>query len=362
MRYARYDGQVYGKKRIINKSFTSDVNIPKKSFTLDRFLEYNPYAIISEFKESERVIYYGLILDEELLNEFAAKISADVAVIWNDIPAYISNSAVNKNYLYSLSQAGKFLSREKIFEIYTQGIESNDILATLYKPVTDQPHNKNISFLMFTQMGEAAELRSTLRDLFVTIGITGIALSLILAILFTGKLRKQIIDLSNATEKTKSGDFKNKITIRSKDEIGKLGQAFNLMLDELDKNQKAKKEYSEFIMLINQNPSLNEISEAALNKIISTCGFVVGALYSINDDELQLLSAFGFEKAKSVKKENFGFYHAHVYLLDRLAAIDDALDRPGAQIRPLLCEGHVDHALRGIYPQHLPVGKQFRKL
>ena len=57
------------KKRIIKKSFTSDVNIPNKSFTLDRFLEYNPYAIISEFKDSQRVIYYGLILDEELLNE-----------------------------------------------------------------------------------------------------------------------------------------------------------------------------------------------------------------------------------------------------------------------------------------------------
>ena len=297
-----------GNNRIIKKSFTSDVNIPQKSLTLDRFLEYNPYAIISEYKDSERVIYYGLILDEELLNEFASKINADIAIIWNDIPAYISNSVMNKNYIYSLSQAGKYLSREKNFEIYTQGIESSDILATIYKPVTDQPHNKNISFLMFTQMGEAAELRSTLRDLFVTIGITGIALSLILAILFTAKLRKQIVDLSDATEKTKLGDFKNKITIRSKDEIGKLGQAFNLMLDELDKNQKAKKEYSEFITLINQNPSLNEISEAALNKIINTCGFVVGALYSIEDDELHLLSAFGFENAKSIKKENFGFY------------------------------------------------------
>jgi len=301
------EAQLDGNKKIIKKSFSSDVNIPKKSFTLDRFLEYNPYAVISEVKDSEKIIYYGLILDEELLNEFAGKISADVAVIWNDIPAFISNSTANKNYIYILSQAGKVLREKKNFEIYTQGIESKDILATLYKPATDQPYNKNISFLIFTQMGEAAELRSTIRDLFVTIGITGIALALILAFLFTGKLRKQIIDLSNATEKTKLGDFKNKITIRSKDEIGKLGQAFNLMLDELDKNQKAIKEYSEFITLINQNPSLNEISEAALNKIINTCGFIVGALYSVEDDELQLLSAFGFEKAKIVKKENFGF-------------------------------------------------------
>jgi len=47
------------------------------------------------------------------------------------------------------------------------------------------------------------------------------------------------------------------------------------MLDELAKNQRAIKEYSEFITLINQNPSLNEISEVALNKIISTSEFRV---------------------------------------------------------------------------------------
>ena len=104
------EAQPDGKKRIIKKSFTSDVNIPKKSFTLDRFLEYNPYSIISEFKESERTIYYGLILDEELLNEFAGKINADVAVIWNDIAADISNSAVNKNY-FCLPQSSKCLQQ-----------------------------------------------------------------------------------------------------------------------------------------------------------------------------------------------------------------------------------------------------------
>ncbi len=54
------------KKELLKNHLPPMLHIPKKSFTLDRFLEHNPYAIISEVKDSERVIYYGLILDEEL--------------------------------------------------------------------------------------------------------------------------------------------------------------------------------------------------------------------------------------------------------------------------------------------------------
>jgi signal transduction histidine kinase/CheY-like chemotaxis protein len=331
-----------GKQRVIRNTFSQNVNIPKRPYTLEKFLEFNPYAIISEVKYNEdKTVYYGMIIDEELLNDLADKVNADVAVIWNGIPAYISNSVVNKNYIYILTQAGKILNSKNNFEIYTQGAESNDILATLYKPTTAQAHNNEISFIIFTQMGEAAELRSTLRDLFLIIGITGIALSLILTFLFTTKLRKQITDLSDATEKTKAGDFQNKITVRSKDEIGKLGQAFNLMLDELAKNQKAKREYSEFITLINQNPSLNEISEAALNKIISTCGFIIGALYSVEDDELRLLSAYGYEKAKNVDIKNFGFF-------DRVIRNKEIVEITADNELPVVTAGLVNFKLKYI--------------
>ena len=243
-----------------------------------------------------------------MLDSFAEKINSDVAVNWYGTPSDLSNSSNNRQYLYILSQAIESLNGKNNFDVFSQGAESSDILATLYKPVIDLAHDNGISFLIFTKMGEAAELRATLRDVFLIIGITGIALSLILTFLFTGKLRKQITDLSDATEKTKAGDFKYKIKVRSKDEIGKLGEAFNLMLDELEKNQRAKNEYSEFITLINQNPTLSEISDAALDKIIKTCGFLIGALYLVEGDKLNLLSSYGHDKAKTVSKNEFGFF------------------------------------------------------
>jgi signal transduction histidine kinase/DNA-binding response OmpR family regulator len=326
--------------RIIKYSHTADIVIPQKPFNLKKFFEHNPYLVLLEYNDSlGRKFYYGFALDAELLDEFAEKIHSDIAVIWNGTPAYISNSAVNKNYIYILSQANKFLESKNNYEIYSQGTESSDLLATIYRPSIGQTENNDISFIVFTQMGEAAALRATLKDLFIIVGLTGIALSLILTFLFTGKLRKQIIDLSEATEKTRKGNFKSKIPIRSKDEIGKLGQAFNIMLDELEKNQKSKKEYSDFITLINQNPSLTEISEAALNKIIGTCGFIIGALYSVEEDELKLLSSYGYDSAGNTRKENFGFFN-------QLVESEDMIEISSEGDLPVVSAGMVNFKLR----------------
>jgi signal transduction histidine kinase/CheY-like chemotaxis protein len=327
-------------ERIIKYAYTSDIVIPSKPFNLKQFFEYNPYLVVSEYNDSlGRRFYYGLALDAELLDEFADKIHSDIAVIWNGTPAYISNSSVNKNYIYILSEANKYLNGKSNYEIYSQGTESNDVLATMYKPSIGQTEKNNISFIIFTQIGEAAELRTTLRDLFIIVGVAGIALALILTFLFTAKLRKQIIDLSEATEKTREGNFKNKIPIRSKDEIGRLGQAFNIMLDELEKNQKSKKEYSDFITLINQNPSLYEISEAALIKIIKTCSFAIGALYSVEDDELKLLSSYGYSSAKNIKKEEFGFFN-------RLVESRDMIEITSENELPVVSVGTVNFRLK----------------
>ena len=110
--------------------------------------------------------------------------------------------------------------------------------------------------------------------------------------------------MSKATEITKEGNFKNKITFQSKDELGDLANAFNSMVDELDKKQKAEKDYTDFITLINQNPLLKEISEAALTKIIKAGNFIVGALYHVGDKEIKLGSSYGWKRDSHFEKQN----------------------------------------------------------
>jgi signal transduction histidine kinase/CheY-like chemotaxis protein len=312
------------------------IYVPDKNFGLKEFIDYNPYVLILEYSSEEKIkYYYGISLSEELLNDFARQINSEVAVVRDGFLTDISNSSINQKYFYTLTQASKFLQGKNNFDLYTEGTESSDILATIYNPGFDLKYKNSLNYIIFTTMGEAAELRSTLRDMFILIGLAGVILSLILTFLFTDKLRKQLIELSRATTNTSKGNFKTKINIKSNDEIGKLGQAFNLMLDELEKKEKAKNEYSEFITLINQNPTLNEISDMALKKIINTCGFIIGALYSVEDGQLHLISSYGIEKTKAKCYENFGFY-------DRVVENKESIEISSGDALPVVSTGLLD--------------------
>jgi signal transduction histidine kinase/CheY-like chemotaxis protein len=280
-----------------DKAHKDFVAIPSSQFTLNDFILNNPYAIVQiDTSSKEKTFYYGKIFSTEVLNRFSKRINSEIALVWNGIPSEISNPTVNQKFYYALNEASISLTSKNNFELITRETESTDILATIYKPSYEFVNESNFKFLLFSTLNEAADLRSNLKDILIMIGIAAVTLSLILTYVFTSRLRKQIGLLSEATEITSEGHFKNKISIKSNDEIGQLAEAFNTMIDEIEKNQKAKNEYAEFIALINQNPSLIEIGEATLSKIIKTCGFTVGALYSVENDFVSLISSFGIDE------------------------------------------------------------------
>jgi two-component system chemotaxis sensor kinase CheA len=284
-------------KEIIRYSAKEFVSIPKENFTIDEFLKSNPYAIIHSFKlESGIVYYFGKIINATYLDDFAQRIGADITLILDNFPAEVSNSSSNSQNIFLLSKAFNDLKNKGDFEVFQGETDAADIIATMYKLEKPSDIGNNISFLIFKSNSEATYLRETLRNILILIAIVGIILALILSYLLTHKLRQRISDLNYATSQTTAGNFDTRIKIQEDDEIGKLGKAFNIMLDELEKNQRAKNEYSDFITLINQNASLNEISNAALKKIIDTCGFVVGALYSIDEGEVSLICSHGLSQ------------------------------------------------------------------
>ena len=294
-------------KFIINKSYKENVSVSDKLFSLEEFITHNPFLVIKTYKNKDgSSYYYGKILDSYAMNEFSRKIGADIALVWNNTIALSSDESQNQKFLFSLNQAYKYLASKNNSDVFSQKDESTDILVTLCKPFSNS-EDLNISsqFLVFTTLNEAVDLRSSLKNILIIIGLSGVLISLILTLLFTDKLRRQISDLSKATEVIKTGNFQNKISIKSKDEIGELATAFNLMVTELEKNQKAKNEYSDFITMLNQNPSLKEISDAALGKIINICGFVAGALYTVEEDGIKIASSFGIEKGHSSVDSNF---------------------------------------------------------
>ncbi len=321
-------------------AYNEKIHIPDKNLGLKDFIDYNPYALILEHSSEEDVkYYYGIVLSESLLNEFAQQINSEVAAVWNGSLTDISNSSTNQKHIYTLTQAVKSLEKKHNFDLYTESEEANDILATIYIPGSGLKYKNNPNYIIFTSIGEAALLRKTLRDMFILIGLAGVFLSLILTYLFTDKLRKQLTELSRATTKTSEGNFNSKIHIKSTDEIGKLGKAFNLMLDELEKKEKTKKEYSDFITLINQNPTLAEISDAALKKIINTCGFLIGALYSVEDKKLNLVSSYGLDETKAKNYENFAFY-------ERVVQDKETIEIDSDEALPIVSAGLVNLELK----------------
>ncbi len=275
--------------------------------SVSAFLDLNPLAVVKKKKLGSDSYYYGKIINNIFIEDIAQRINAEVAVIWENSAAELSNPTVNREYLYLINTAYNYLKNKNSFDIYTQGTRASDILATLYKTNSDDVLNNNLSFLIFNKMGEAANLRDTLKNVIFIIGFVGIIISLMLSYLLTNKVRKQIGQLSSATEEIRGGNYNTRVLIKGNDEVAKLGDAFNLMLDEIMKNQKAMNDYTEFITLINQNPSLIEISESALKKIIKTCGFTVGAIYSVDDDEISFITSFGLGETKH-KGENNIFY------------------------------------------------------
>lgn len=272
------------------------VNISGKATSIEEFIGNNPSAVIKSHTFSDgTVIYYGRLLTDGFLNSIAQKINAQVAIITDNSTLQVSNQSANQQYIYFLNKAYNTLSRREKFDVHSEVSNQADIISTLCRISPGINEKQNLNFLIFSTLNEAADLRSSLGYILITVGIAGVVLSLILTFVFTQRIRSQLSLLNNATKLTKHGNFKNKIEIKSKDEIGELASAFNNMLDELDKHNREINDYSDFISLINRNATLKEIADAALNKIIKTCGFNVGAIHAVKDNSISLIRSYGIK-------------------------------------------------------------------
>jgi len=96
---------------------SKNVYVPGKKFGLKEFIEYNPFALILEYKTTERGRYFfGRILTNELLDKLSQKINSDIALIWKGSPLDLSNQAQNQQYLYILTKANEYLQSRKNFK------------------------------------------------------------------------------------------------------------------------------------------------------------------------------------------------------------------------------------------------------
>jgi len=289
-------------------AFNNASGINKKAISISQFVGLNPNIILRKRSEGTNFYYFGRVITSIYLTKLAERIRADVALIKNGAPIEFSNQRENKEYLINIINAAKKLKSAGNFEISGEELKNADFLATHYIPTNLISNYQNLDFLIFTKSKEAAEFRSTMSMFVVVILLAGIPLSIILVFLFTTKIRRQISSLDLAVSKISGGDLNHKVKIITNDEIGRLGEAFNNMVDKLKEKEKIEKEYSEFLTLINKNPTLDEVSVAALNKIISTTKVPFGALYSVEGEGFRLLTSYGFGEEQFSNPHNVELY------------------------------------------------------
>jgi len=284
------------------------LNIRSSSFR--QFFNDNPGVFLNFARLANgRIIYYGRSLSAEMLNRIAQKIRSEVALVINNSPVEVSNNEKNQVHLKSVLNAVQDLKFKNSYDLYIASLEGADFIAALFTPkFLLTPPGVKVNFIVFQAFREGVEFRNMLRVVMVLIILAGSAVTFIVVFLFTAKLRKQIVYLSEGAELTSRGDLDHRVPIITKDEIGQFGETFNKMLDEIIRNKRAEKEYSEFIMLINQNPTLSEISNAALSKIIKTTGLTFGVLYTVENKSLRLVSSYGISRNLVTPMQNSDLY------------------------------------------------------
>ena len=284
------------------------INTQSKSF--HQFFRNNPNIILQYEKlKNGKNVFYGMLITSTLLDTMASSVHCEVALIINDSPVEISNSLKTQSNLLNVVKAEQYLKFKNNFDLYREGLDNSDFVATYYTLKQLLTPGGKINFILFNSFTESAELRTVLKNIAIIIILAGGALSFIFVLLFTTKIRKQISLLSESVELTRKGDLNHRVPVISKDELGQLGSAFNNMLDEIKSNKDAEKEYTEFITLINQNPSLSEISDAALSKIVKTTGLTFGVLYAVANKNIRVVSTYGIGKNSVLPERETDFYN-----------------------------------------------------
>lgn len=283
--------------------------INRRFNTFKDFVDDNPHLIVQFFKNWEgATIYYAIVIDEKFLNEASKKIRADVALMIDNLPYNYSNSNENSNYVANMINSQNKLKYLNNFDIINSSTSGADFVAVKYQPKNILTSTSKFSFLVFSLYSELYYFTDTMKIIIPVIILTGIVLAMIFALVFTAKFRKQISLLTEATTINRQGNLDYHVPIISKDEIGNLGVTFNQMISEINNKEKLEKQYAEFIVILNQNITLKDLSHSVLVKILESVNFKFGAIYLQQEDDLSVLCSIGLDKNYNVHIENTGLY------------------------------------------------------
>lgn len=287
----------------------SKVNNSDETKTIAGFIDFNPSAVINSYQTANnKLIFYGRIITPTILEDIVSKNKADIAFLKNGKPLIISNKNFNELYLKDISRIAEILKNDNSLNEYYVETEAGELYATYFDLFTEMDYLPKSGIVVFSVAQELAAFQESMNYIMGVMIVSGIILTIIMVLIFTGRLRRQITYLSYGAEIVSKGNLDHRVTVISNDEIGKLGEAFNHMLEEIQKRDSLDREYSEFMALINQNPTVKELSEVAIEKIINVTGFSVGAIHQVEKERLIPIASYGIDTKITISETDFNLY------------------------------------------------------
>jgi len=128
--------------------------------------------------------------------------------------------------------------------------------------------NQNIEIILEEDKTVFLKELKRYQELFVVALLIGVLIIALIALFFTRRLIKPVIELSHAANAiTKKQDYSYQVDVHSNDEIGKLSSSFNTMITGMSNALTQLKEESENRIKLTQEQSKNEMLEELSSKL-----------------------------------------------------------------------------------------------
>lgn len=169
---------------------------------------------------------------------------------------------------------------------------------------SEKKYGEDIIFIKELDTGEVLILSKSLHDLrkgsqianefLIYVGVAIFILSSIFIFFYSKRITRSILDLNHIAKSISNLDFSKKYKVKSKDEIGLLGESINLVSDELNKAMdKLMKVNGKLKEDIERKKEIDEMRKRFISRVSHelkcpigiTKGYVEGLKYNIANDE-----------------------------------------------------------------------------
>ena len=233
----------------------------------------------------------------------------------------------NQHILYSLdpSQLGNYLSEETYIQELLQA-ESGSIRfkkgtedrVISFNPVDSVVNDRNRWIIFRTQsLAEIMQPSLPNRQLLLVLLALGVLFPVLVTAYGVRYITDPIEKLIQAARQVTAGNFKQRIEVKTGDEIEELADQFNLMSEELDESYSSLEKkvadrtrelaiINSIISVASQSLDIQEILEDALNKTVEQMGFEAGAAFRFEAQPApaHLMAHRGIEPAVAIDLMN----------------------------------------------------------